>query len=125
MAHDITHYTQRPDVQKVYTTHEIADLLEISTTLVRNIASYYHIEYQIVQTGHSRAMMFTYDGVREIKARYEARLNKKKQSLVKIERTPEENEKLEDHSLVTDKRYLSLNYWPDVIPNCFEEEEVE
>ena len=113
--------TQRPEKQKVYTTQEIADLLEISTTLVRNIAGYYHIEYQIVQTGHSRAMMFTYDGVREIKARYEARLNKKKQSLVKIERTPEENEKLEDHSLVTDKRWLKLNEWPDTIPDCFKE----
>lgn len=122
---DLQDMYSKPEKQKVYTTQEIADLLEISTTLVRNIAGYYHIEYQIVQTGHSRAMMFTYDGVREIKARYEARLNKKKQSLVKIERTPEEAEKLEDHSLVTDKRCLSLNYWPDVIPNCFEEEEIE
>ena len=122
---DLQDMYSKPEKQKVYTTQEIADLLEISTTLVRNIASYYHIEYQIVQTGHSRAMMFTYDGVREIKARYEARLNKKKQSIVKIERTPEENDKLEDHSLVTDKRWLKLNEWPDVIPNCFEEEEVE
>ena len=113
--------TQRPETQKMYTTQEVADLLDISTTLVRNIASYYHIEYQIVQTGHSRAMMFTYDGVREIKARYEARLNKKKQSLVKIKLTPEEIEKLENHSLVTDKCCLSLNYWPDVIPDCFKE----
>ena len=118
---DLQDMYSKPEKQKVYTTQEIADLLEISTTLVRNIAGYYHIEYQIVQTGHSRAMMFTYDGVREIKARYEARLNKKKQSLVKIERTPEENEKLEDHSLVTDKRCLILNYWPDVIPDCFKE----
>ena len=84
----------KPDVQKIYTAFEIAELLDTSVENVRNIAE-----------------------------RHEARLNKKKQQAItkRLEKTPQETAALEDHSLVTDKRCLDFNYWPDVVPDCFKE----
>lgn len=35
---------------------------------------------------------------------------------------PEKVEKEEDHPLVTDKRCLRMNYWPDTVPKGFENE---
>lgn len=121
MAHDITHYTQRPDIQKVYTTRELADLLNTTDAQIRNIANYYHIEYKVIKTQKSRAMIFDYDAARLVKARHEVRLQKKKQLAITERQAPTEIEKLEDHRLVTDKRCLNLNYWPDTTPDCFKE----
>jgi hypothetical protein len=64
--------------------------------------------------------LYSYEAFKRIKEHREARLSKKKQIFVN-ERTPEEIAALEDHSLVTDKRCLDLNYWPDVVPVCFKE----
>jgi hypothetical protein len=118
---DITHYTQRPDVQKFYTTQEVADLLDTSTDKIRNIVSYYHIAHEIVQTKISRAMLLNYDAVRLVKAYYE----KRQKAFVKIpkaaEKPEEETEGAENHPLVTNKRWLKLNEWPDTIPECFKE----
>lgn len=109
----------KPDVQKIYTAFEIAELLDTSVENVRNIANYYHIEYKVIK----RKMIFDYDAVRLVKERHEARLNKKKQQAItkRLEKTPQETAALEDHSLVTDKRCLDFNYWPDVVPDCFKE----
>lgn len=121
MAHDITHYNQRPDVQKIYTTRELADLLNTTDAQIRNIANYYHIEYKIVKTNNSRAMIFDYDAARLVKERYEVRLQKKKQLAITERQDPKEIEELEDHRLVIDKRFLDLSYWPDIVPDCFKE----
>ena len=61
MAHDITHYNQRPDVQKFYTVQEVADLLETSCDEVRRIIGYYKVKHEIVRTKQSRAIMVDYD----------------------------------------------------------------
>ena len=110
---------EKPDVQKVYTVFEVAELLDTSVENIRNIANYYHIDYRVIM----HKMIFDYDSVRLVKERYEARLNKKKQQSItkRLEKTPEKAEVPEDHSLVTDKRCLDLNFWPDVVPKCFEE----
>ena len=121
MAHDITHYTQRPDVQKSYTTQELADLLETSTDKIRNIVSYYHIEHEIVQTKNSRAMLLNYDAVRLVKAYHDQRINDRVKIAKAAEKPEDETTGAEDHPLVTDKRWLKLNEWPDVIPDCFKE----
>ena len=116
--------TQKPDVQKLYTTTEIARLLNCPESQVRNIAAYYNIGFdkQINYKG-ARAHLYSYDSVRRIKERYEARLNKRKQKEItaRLERTPQELAALQDHSLVKDKRCLNLDYWPDVVPECFKE----
>lgn len=110
----------KPDVQKFYTTQEIAFLLDISEFHVRNIVSYYKIEKDIVQSKSKRIAVYSYDNVRLIKQHWLARKNKKKQQKIKPQKTQcVFNE--EDHPLIKDKRCLDFKYWPDVIPDCFKE----
>ena len=108
--------------EKLYTTEEISELLDCTTSVIRNIVSYYHIpcEYMI----HRRAF-FSWNAYLKIKERHEARRNNKLQQIISArpEMTVEEIARLEDHSLVTDKRCLNLNWWPETIPSCFQEVE--
>jgi hypothetical protein len=112
----------KPDVQKVYTVPEIAKYLECTELEVRNVADYYHIKKIIVPTAKSRAAVFNWDSVRQIKEQYEARQKRIRDRYLKThfqKKEPDITE--EDHTLVTDKRCLELNYWPDVVPECFKE----
>lgn len=117
-------YTSKPEVQKIYTTQEIAEYLETTCSVIRNIVSYYHIPRSVVPTENSRAAFYSYDAVREIKEYFEAKKSKERQAIIRQkllekELTDEEAETL--HPLVTDKRCLNLNWWPDVVPECFKE----
>lgn len=114
---------EKPEKQKIYTTEEIAQILDTSLADVRNIASYYHIEHDVIQEGEAHRAYYTYDAYRLIKERVEMRRNKATKKALKKEPeiTEEEVAALEDHSLVTDRRCLNLNYWPDVVPVCFKE----
>lgn len=117
-------YTSKPDIQKIYTTQEIAEYLDTSETIVRNIASYYHIQRSVAPTGNSRAAFYTYDAVREIKAHFEAKKNKESQAKIRqklLEKELMDEELSTLHPLVKDKRFLKLSYFPDVVPDCFEE----
>ena len=128
MAHDITHYTQRPDVQKFYTVQETADLLDTSCDEVRRIIGYYKVKHEVVITKQSRAIMLDYDSFRLVKNVYDEKQKRKaaalKATALKKDKPEEETTGAEDHPLVTDKRWLKLNEWPDVIPECFKECEV-
>ena len=112
---------EKPEKQKIYTTVEIAQILDITLADVRNIASYYHIEHDVIQEGEAHRAYYTYDAYRLIKERVEMRRNKKTKKSNENYEPAEEVAALGEHSLVTDKRCLDLNYWPDVIPDCFEE----
>lgn len=121
--YDIAH---RPEEQKLFTTDEIAEMLDCTTSVIRNITSYYHIESEKVQkTKRARKALYSYEAFKQIKERHEARKNKarQKQIFATREMTPEEIAALEDHTLVTDCRCLDFNYWPEVIPACFQEVE--
>ncbi len=67
---------EKPEKQKIYTTEEIAQILDTSLTDVRNIASYYHIEHDVIQEGEAHRAYYTYDAYRLIKERVEIRRNK-------------------------------------------------
>ena len=125
MAHDITHYTQRPDVQKFYTVQETADLLDTSCDEVRRIIGYYKVKHEVVITKQSRAIMLDYDSFRLVKNVYDEKQKRKaaalKATALKKDKPEEETTGAEDHPLVTDKRWLKLNEWPDTIPDCFKE----
>lgn len=69
-------YTSRPDIQKVYTTKEVADLLDTSEAIVRGIVQYHNLDQKIVSTTSSRVAIYTYDTVRQIKEIHEARQKK-------------------------------------------------
>ena len=125
MAHDITHYNQRPDVQKFYTVQETADLLDTSCDEVRRIIGYYKVKHEVVITKQSRAIMLDYDSFRLVKNVYDEKQKRKaaalKATALKKDKSEEETTGAEDHPLVTDKRWLKLNEWPDTIPDCFKE----
>lgn len=119
----------KPDAQKVYTVKETADLLEASCDEVRKYIVYRNIPHKVIRTKESRAIILDYDAVRLIKEYHEAKLKKreetKKNALLKKQSEDAAGaEKAEDHPLVTDKRCLVFNYWPDVTPACFQECEV-
>jgi hypothetical protein len=117
----VNNLVEKPEKQKVYTTLEIAQILDTTLADVRKIASYYHIEHDVIQEGEAHRAYYTYDAYRLIKERVEMRNNKKTKKVVKNYEPVEEVAAPGDHSLVTDKRCLDLNYWPDTIPDCFKE----
>lgn len=116
--------TQRPDVQKLYSTAEIAEMLDCTTSVIRNITSYYHITAEKrTQKKNVRMVLYSYESFKLIKEYREARRDKEKRRMIKESpvMTEEEIAALEDHSLVIDKRCLDFNYWPDTVPACFQE----
>ena len=125
MAHDITHYTQRPDVQKFYTVQETADLLDTSCDEVRHIVLYYKVKHETVRTRQSKAIMLDYDAYRLVKDIHEEKEQRRKEAAknaeLKKQKHEEETDGAEKHPLVKDKRFLSLSYFPNVIPECFKE----
>jgi hypothetical protein len=125
MAHDITHYNQRPDVQKFYTVQETADLLDTSCDEVRRIVLYYKVKHETVRTKQSKAIMLDYDAYRLVKDIHEEKEQRRKEAAKKAElkkqKHEEETDGAEKHPLVKDKRFLSLSYFPNVIPDCFKE----
>ena len=125
MAHDITHYTQRPDVQKFYTVQETADLLDTSCDEVRRIVLYYKVKHETVRTRQSKAIMLDYDAYRLVKDIHEEKEQRRKEAAknaeLKKQKHEEETDGAEKHPLVKDKRFLSLSYFPNVIPDCFKE----
>ena len=127
MAHDITHYTQRPDVQKFYTVQETADLLDTSCDEVRRIVLYYKVKHETVRTRQSKAIMLDYDAYRLVKDIHEEKEQRRKEAaeraVIRKQKAEEENGADDEsaHPLVKDKRFLKLSFFPDVIPDCFKE----
>ena len=124
---DNTNYdiSNKPKEQRLFTTTEIAEMLGCTTSVVRNITNYYHIhsEKQMREKSVRRAL-YSYEAFRVIKEYRESRKNNSKRKLIVpcLERTEEEIAALEDHSLVTDRKCLDLNWWPETIPSVFQED---
>lgn len=110
----------KPAEQHIFTVQEIADALDCSCDIVRNLANYYHIEHNIVPNSKSRQSMFDYQGFKQIKDIYEQRKNKTKK-VIKNAAPADASE--EEHPLVKDKRCLKMGFWPETVPSCFEVEE--
>ena len=117
--------TQRPEKQKVYTIQETADLLDTSCDEIRRIVNYYKVKHEIVTTKQSRAIVIDYDSFRLVKEIHEEKEKKKEQAKkaaqLKAQKPEEDTTSAEDHPLVKDKRCLKLSWWPDILPNCFED----
>ena len=112
-------WTQRPDVQKVYTTKEVAQLLDVTEAVVRGIVKQHDLDFSVCSTKNSRAAFYSYDTVRQIKAYHDAIVQKQeKYRLDKIKAMQDQsisNEEMKAlHPLVTDERFFKLSYFPDV-----------
>ena len=103
---------QRPEINRKFTTDEVARALGVTTATVSAICSKYGIVNEIVQEKVGRKAYYTYENMREIRAHLHGQAH--------VRYTPPALvEKAEEHPLVTDKRCLNFNYWPDTVPKCF------
>ena len=125
MSKEMYSMTQRPDKQKSYSVLEAADLLNTSDMEIRRIIGYYKIKHEIVRTKQSRAIMIDYDAFRLVKEIHEQKDKRREEAAKNVElkkqKHEEETDGAEKHPLVKDKRFLSLSYFPNVIPDCFKE----
>ena len=123
MAHDITHYTQRPEVQKIYTIAEMAELFDCSCDVIRNVVNRMQVPHDYETRNRARIAVFPYDSVRLIKTYFDKKEKARTEAALKRV-TPvrqDQEEKAEDHPLVTNKEFLKLKVWPDTIPVVFQE----
>lgn len=125
---DNTNYEfgSKPIEQRLFTTTEIAEMLGCTTSVVRNITNYYHIHSEKHMREKSvRRALYSYEAFNVIKECRENRKNNSKRKIIEpyLDRTEEEIAVLGDHSLVTDKKCLDLNWWPETIPSVFQEDD--
>ena len=119
--------TQKPEIDRIYTVHEIAELFECSDNVVRNISFRLDIPHTYITKNKARVVIYPYGSLRLFKNYFNARAKKRNETALKKVTLIREEETTgaEDHPLVTDKRCLNLNWWPDVVPDCFKESEEE
>ena len=102
-----------------YTTSDIAELLDLTQYTVKKHIKKLNLE----NTG------FFVQAERNINVLYYPESTYLQiKNKVEEDRATEATAELEEaetlHPLVTDKRCLNLNWWPDIIPDCFKECEV-
>ena len=106
-----------------YNTKQLAELLGISSSCVNNIAIRYNIPKKVLIAQNARVAYFSKDSLEKFRNILDEMQNKRaKWEQKKAETTAAELEEAEAlHPLVTDKRWLKLNEWPDIVPDCFKE----
>lgn len=121
MKGDFTSYTQKPENVKLYCASKVAQIAGCSNPTVHRIAKQLNIEARIYKSKNSRASYFTYEEMKIICENFDKHGNDYR--TMKLPKPLPCSDKAEDHPLVTDKRCLDFNYWPDVTPVCFQETE--
>lgn len=106
-----------------YTASQVADMAGCTSSWVSAIANQFQIE-RIVRPNHiSKVAYYPKESAEKIveivNLKKSNAYNTKKAKAVAENPTPDEDENL--HPLVTDKRFLKLNYFPETVPSCFEE----
>ena len=105
-----------------YTTKQLAKLLGTSSSCISNIAIRYNIPKKVLIAEKARVAYFSKESLekfRNILDEMQDKRAKWEQKRTEATAALEEAEIL--HPLVTDKRCLNLNWWPDVVPECFKE----
>ena len=105
-----------------YTTKQLAELLGISSSCVNNIAIRYNIPKKVLIAERARVAYFSKDSLEKFRNILDEMQDKRaKWEQKKAETTAALEEAETLHPLVTDKRCLNLNWWPDVVPECLKE----
>ena len=115
--------SDRATEENNYTTKQLAELLGISSSCVNNIAIRYNIPKKVLIAERARVAYFSKESLEKFRNILDEMQDKRaKWEQKKAEATAAELEEAEAlHPLVTDKRCLNLNWWPDVVPECFKE----
>ena len=105
-----------------YTTKQLAELLGISSSCIANIAIRYNIPKKVLIAEKARVAYFSKDSLEKFRSILDEMQDKRaKWEQKRTEATAALAEAEALHPLVTDKRCLNLNWWPDVVPECFKE----
>ena len=124
MSGDFTSYTQKPEVEKFYTVAELAEYFNVTCDTIRNISNRMALPHDYITKTRARLAVYPYESLKIIQEHFDAREKLRKlaeERKVKNFVNDETAEGAEDHPLVTNKEFLKLNVWPDVIPACFQE----
>lgn len=106
-----------PEEQRLFTTSEVAKMAGITEAAVRSFVARFNIEVTISKTSNSRAAFYTWKSAQQV---VDLAKHRRRPAEIKKEQM-EKNADSSEHPLVTDKRCLDFNYWPDVVPVCFKE----
>lgn len=106
-----------------YTTRQLAELLGTTSSCISNIAIRYNIPKKVLIAEKARVAYFSKESLEQFRNILDEMQDKRaKWEQKKTEAAAAELEEAETlHPLVTDKRCLNLNWWPDVTPVCFQE----
>ena len=105
-----------------YTTRQLAELLGTSSSCISNIAIRYSIPKKVLIAEKARVAYFSKESLEQFRNILDEMQDKRaKWEQKKAEATAALEEAEALHPLVTDKRCLNLNWWPDVVPECFKE----
>lgn len=125
--------------EAVWTSEQLSKMLDITMVDVRNYTFRLKIHPTKMKNDKGVYSVYNYDDYIRIKdlrtkilekkelaeQRKKVKLEKEKikPAKKKVEEVQEDVEELKKaHPLVRDERLFNLNYWPDVVPVCFEEE---
>ena len=105
-----------------YTTKQLAELLGTSSSCISNIAIRYNIPKKVLIAEKARVAYFSKESLEKFRNILDEMQDKRaKWEQKKTEATAALEEEEALHPLVTNKRCLNLNWWPDVVPECFKE----
>lgn len=119
--YDVIHEVEE---RRLFSIKEIAKMLDCSLLEIRNIIHYYHINFEKMVSGKGvRYAVYSYQAFMRIKMYHESRMKKASDKKDILSRKVQKKKvmTLDEHPLVTDKRCLDLNYWPDITPSWFAE----
>ena len=107
-----------------FTTNQIAEIIGVNPEMIAHYKRKLHIPGRKVKTGKLMECYFTYAEYKQIETmiKTKSKLFTKKPKVVKSVNPAIEQLK-QDHPLVTDERCFKASWWPDTIPNCFQDED--
>lgn len=115
---DVTYYTKAPKDNRTFTPRDLANMFDTTPSYIHRLKQLLGVGYT-KHIGNRDHALFTVSDY--IKIKNYISVNKK----IKLASVPDEEKILaaseDKHELVTDKRFLNLYYFPDVVPNCFKD----
>ena len=112
------------NVEKKFTALQLANIFNCSDGAIHVYSNEIGLQPKILREGARRFSQWSYSDYIILKYYIGERRKGITKDKIKI---PVEmlNSSENEHPLVTDKRCLKLNYWPDVVPSCFQDLEEE
>lgn len=113
----------RPKEERLFTAQEAAEMCGYTRAYICCVYKKLNIKPEKKLVKKAKMLMFTYQQLQQIIQYSKESFEKKKEINKKIALTGNltiEEQKLL-HPLVTDERFLKLDFFPNVIPNCFNE----